>query len=98
MPELTPKQRQYLKGLAHGLSPVVRVGKEGLTDAVVKETRAALRAHELVKVRVGGEGAADRRALAGELTEAAKAHLVGTIGKVAILYRPKDDDPVIELP
>jgi RNA-binding protein len=97
-PSLTSKQRQYLKGLAHPLSPVVRVGRAGLTDAVTAEARTALRAHELIKVRVEAEDAADRRALAEELAAGAAAHLVGTVGKIAILYRARDEEPEIRLP
>jgi RNA-binding protein YhbY len=39
MAALTSKQRQFLKGRAHALSPVVRIGKGGLTPAVVPETK-----------------------------------------------------------
>lgn len=92
---LTPKQRQFLKGLAHPLSPVVRIGKGGLSDAVVEETRKSLAAHELIKVRIDGE---DRAAIAERLAEATNAHVAGTIGKTAILYRERDDKPAIKLP
>ena len=39
MTVLTSKQRQYLRGLAHPLAPVVRVGKAGLTESVIAETK-----------------------------------------------------------
>lgn len=92
---LTPKQRQFLKGLAHPLSPVVRVGKGGVSDAVVKETKKSLLAHELIKVRIDGD---DREDLAGRLAEAAEAHVAAMIGKTAILYRARDEKPTIKLP
>lgn len=95
--KLTAKQRQYLKGLAHGLEPVVRVGKAGATAAVVAKTLESLRAHELIKVRID-EDNPERAAIAGQLAEDAGAHLVSTIGKLAILYRPRDEDPKIALP
>lgn len=95
---LTSKQRQFLKRLAHPLDPVVRVGKAGLTDAVVGEARRSLRAHELIKVRIEAEDGRERRRLAGELAAAADADLVGAVGKVAILYRAREEDPAIELP
>ena len=50
--QLTPAQRKAHRADAHHLDPVVFVGADGLTDAVVKETNAALRAHGLIKVRV----------------------------------------------
>src|SRR5712692_3187984 len=95
---LSPKQRQFLKGPAHALSPVVRVGKGGLTAAVVDETKKSLLAHELIKVRIEAEDASARRDVAEELARAADAEVAGTIGKVAVLYRPRDEKPKIKLP
>jgi RNA-binding protein len=98
MNELTSKQRQYLRGLAHPLAPVVRVGKAGLTESVIAETKKALASHELIKVRVDVDESAERKAAAAKLAEATEAHLAGTVGKVAILYRQRDEEPEIELP
>ena len=98
MAVLTPKQKQYLKGLAHPLSPVVRVGKGGLTEAVIAEATKALEAHELIKVRIEVEEGAARRELAAKLAESTDAQLAGTIGKVAMLYRHREEKPKIKLP
>ena len=95
---LTTKQRQFLKGLAHALEPVVRVGRGGLTPAVISETRKSILAHELIKVRIETEESAARRELAEELARATDAELAGTIGKLAILYRRRDEKPKIKLP
>ncbi|MBS1817650.1 MAG: ribosome assembly RNA-binding protein YhbY [Acidobacteria bacterium] len=88
---LTPRERSALKGRAHALEPVVHVGHAGVSDALVKETDRALAAHELIKVRVGGE---DRDARAGcieELCRQTDAALVQTVGKVAVLWRPRPE-------
>lgn len=98
MAVLTTNQRQYLRGLAHPLSPIVRVGKAGVTEAVVAETRKSLASHELIKVRIEVDAGAARKELAARLAEATDAQLAGTIGKVAILYRERDEEPEIELP
>ena len=95
---LTPKQRQFLKGLAHPLSPIVRVGKAGATAAVVAETKKSLEAHELIKVRIDVDEGAARRAIAEKLAAATDSHLAGTIGKIAILYREREEKPEIKLP
>ena len=50
--ELTSKQRAQLRGLANSLTPIVHIGKEGITEAVVKQTDEALEARELIKCRV----------------------------------------------
>src|SRR5690348_11997779 len=95
---LTPKQRQFLRGLAHPLSPVVRVGKQGVTPAIVAETKRSIRAHELIKVRFELEASAARREAAEELARATESEIAGTIGKLAILYRRRDEKPKIKLP
>ena len=92
---LTGKQKQYLKGLAHPLSPIVRVGKAGVTETVIAETKKSLHSHELIKVRIDVEDSSDRRAMAQQLAEAADAHIAGAIGKIAILYRERDEEPEI---
>ncbi len=95
---LTPKQRQFLKGLAHSLAPVVRVGKGRLTPAIVEETKRSLAAHELIKVRIESDDAAERRGIAERLAADSDAELAGTIGKLAILYKPREEKPGIRLP
>jgi RNA-binding protein len=95
---LNAKQRQFLKGLAHPLQPVVRIGKAGLTPGIVAETRKSLEAHELIKVRIEMEEAADRKAAAEELARETEANLAATIGKLAILYRQREEGPAIKLP
>jgi RNA-binding protein len=94
---LTSKQRQYLKGLAHSLPPIVRIGRGGASPAVVEETKRSLTAHELIKVRIDSEDSAQRRTLAEELARKCDAELAGTIGKLAILYRARDEKPEIIL-
>jgi len=95
---LTGKQRQFLRGLAHALEPVVRVGRAGASPSVIEETRRSLNAHELIKIRIDHDDSSHRKALAEELAKACEAEVAGTIGKLAILYRPREDDPEIELP
>jgi RNA-binding protein len=95
---LTAKQRQYLKGLAHPLAPVVRVGKGRLTESIVAETKRSLEAHELIKVRIESDDAAERRGIAERLAADTDAQLAGTIGKLAILYRARAEKPRIKLP
>ncbi len=95
---LTPKQRQFLKGLAHSREPVIRVGRAGVSDAVVAETKKSLAAHELIKVRIDGDESALRKALAEALATASDAEIAAIIGKTAILFRPRDEKPTIKLP
>jgi len=91
-PLLTKQEITELKARAHHLNPVVMVGQKGLTNAVIAETRQALHAHELIKVRVLGDER-DERLLIGEaLCAATGAQLVQHIGKLLVLYRERSDD------
>lgn len=96
--DLTSKQRKYLRGLAHPLEPVVRVGKAQISDSLVAETERSLESHELIKVRIEVDDGEARRRLAGDLAARTGAALAGTIGKIAILYRAREEDPEIQLP
>lgn len=95
---LTPRQRQYLKGLAHPLEPVVRVGKARISDELIAETERSIEAHELIKVRIDTDDGKARKELAATLAERSGAQLVGSIGKIAILYKPRAEKPTIKLP
>lgn len=95
---LSGKARRHLRALGHHLTPVVLVGKEGLTDALGEATRVALESHELIKVKLGENADGDRRALAAALATATGSHLVGVVGRTLLLYRRRDKKPKIELP
>ena len=92
---LTARQRRSLRALAHPLDPVVLVGAQGVTPAVVKQVRTALEAHELIKVRFA-EGI-DARELSEDLSTRSGAELAQVIGRVAVLYRRRKKDPTIEI-
>ncbi len=85
--ELTPAERQALRGRAHRLHPVVRVGSAGVTRAVVAEVECALRAQPLVKISVSAADRVRRQALVDELCAAIDAVPVQQIGKILVLYR-----------
>lgn len=95
--QLSNKQKQYLKGLAHKLKPVVLLGNNGLTEGVLAEIDNALAVHELIKIKIP----ADDRELKAQIAETialnAQAELVQKIGHIAVYYRPSEE-PTIELP
>ncbi|MBV9912679.1 MAG: YhbY family RNA-binding protein [Sinobacteraceae bacterium] len=98
-PVLSEKQRRHLRGLAHGIKPVIWLGNAGLSAAVTAETARALRDHELIKVKATGE--ADRKArdaAFAELAAQTASALIHRIGNVAVLYRPNPGLSRIVLP
>jgi RNA-binding protein len=89
---LTPRERSFLKARAHALEPVVHVGQDGLSDAVLREIERALTAHELVKVRAGGDDRDARRSLLEAICARTGAEAVQHVGKVFVLWRPRPQE------
>ena len=96
--DLTGKQRRYLRGLAHHLDPVVSVGKEGVTDAVVNKLEVELEARELLKVKVGQNAPESVKDTAAALAERSNSAVAQTLGRTAVLYRRRKEDHEIRLP
>ncbi|MFZ0242844.1 MAG: ribosome assembly RNA-binding protein YhbY [Desulfobacterales bacterium] len=86
-------QKKYLKGLAHGLKPVVFIGQAGLTDAVIENADAALKKHELVKVKfIAFKEKNQKSDLIAAFGRRTAAELVGSIGHTAIFFRPHPEN------
>ncbi|VFR20694.1 FIG004454: RNA binding protein [plant metagenome] len=86
--EITPRERSELRAAAHPLRPVVLIGDNGLTDAVLKEIDRALTSHGLIKVRAGGDDRETREQLIASICEGLSCAPVHHLGKMLILYRP----------
>ncbi len=84
---LTSHQRKDKRADAHHLAPVVMIGNDGLTDAVVREIDAALNAHGLIKVRVFSDDRASRITMFSALAEQLNAAPIQHIGKLLVLWR-----------
>ncbi len=89
--QLTPAQRKVHRAEAHHLDPVVMVGGDGLTPAVVRETNLALNAHGLIKVRVFSDDRVARETMFQTLAEQLGAAPIQHIGKLLVLWRPKPE-------
>ncbi|MCS6767076.1 MAG: YhbY family RNA-binding protein, partial [Candidatus Protistobacter heckmanni] len=81
-----------LRSAAHALHPVVIIGGEGLTEAVLRETDRSLAAHGLIKVRVHGDDRESRLEIYDALSKELGATQVQTIGKLLLIYR---DGPAV---
>lgn len=90
MGELKGSQRKYLRGVAHGYKPLVQIGKEGLSESVVRAIDATLERRELIKVKIATER--DEREQFVPIIEArVNCECVGTVGRMAIFYREHPD-------
>ena len=87
--QLSVAERKEHRAEAHHLDPVVMIGADGLTPAVLTETDLALKAHGLIKVRVLGDDREQREAMYQQLAEQLNAAPIQHIGKLLVLWRPK---------
>lgn len=94
---LTGKQKNYLRGLAHNINPVVTIGGNGLTQAVLDELEVALTRHELLKVKLPASDKTTRTSIVATLCAETNATPVQMIGRVGVVYR-ESDEPRIALP
>ena len=95
---LNGKQRRYLRALGHPLDAIVQVGKGSVTENVLFSLEEALKAREIVKVKVLKNCLDEVKDVAEELVDRTEAELVQVIGRNIILYRPHPEKPVINLP
>ncbi len=95
---LTPKQKAYLKSLAHPLKPVFQVGKEGLNENMLNDILNYLNKHELMKVSILQNSSVTFDE-AEAYFEMADIEFVQSIGRTMVLYKPsKNAKNPIELP
>ena len=83
--------RKRLRAAGHHLAPVVQVGKEGVTPALLEQLGQALRDHELVKVKIGTESPEDRFEAADRLASGAAAQVAQILGRTVLVYRRHPD-------
>jgi len=96
---LTTKQKKHLRSLAHDLKPIVYIGQQGLSDAVLKDTERALCDHELIKIRFA-DYKEEKKSLSEKIAAHTGAALLGITGHLALFYRrsPQEQKQHIALP
>ena len=87
-----------MRKLAHNLRPVVMVGHQGLSDAVLSELESTMTKHELLKIKVRSNDREEKQKIVDKILNFSKAALVQVIGGVLVIYRPFDENPSIILP
>lgn len=88
MGSLKGSQRKYLRGLAHGMKPVVFVGKQGVALNIISAVEEALNAHELIKLRfLDFKEKSQKEELSAQIERETSSECVGMIGHQAIFYR-----------
>ena len=83
---LDSKTRAKLRSIASTIQPSVIIGKDGVTENVVKQINMDLDARELIKITVL-ENDIDYKELLNDLAGKLNAEPVCSIGKKLVLYR-----------
>ena len=94
---MTSKQRAMLRAMANEYQPIIYIGKEGVTEALIQDADAALEARELVKGSIGRNAEVDLRTAVTELCQALQAEPVQVIGRKFVIFRPSKKNPSIQL-
>lgn len=88
--------RKTLRAAGHELTPVVQLGKTGVTPAVLAQVSKALDDHELIKIKIGAECPDDRFAVADACAEVPRALVAQVLGRTILVYRRRTKEPKYE--
>ncbi|WP_392552031.1 ribosome assembly RNA-binding protein YhbY [Orbus wheelerorum] len=91
---LSNKQKQYLKGEAHHLKPVVMIGANGFTEGVLAEIENALNFHELIKVKISSEDRETKKLICDAIIRETGAAQVQLIGSILTIFKPSEDKKI----
>lgn len=94
---LTGKQRATLRKMANHLPALYQIGKDGVTENILKQFDDALEAKELIKVHILDNSLLEIRETADDIAAQLGADTVQTIGSKFVLYRKSQENPQIEL-
>jgi len=81
--------------MAHMLTPIIHVGKAGVTDNIIAQADGALTPHELIKGTVQQNCPVSAKDALAEIAERTGADAVSATGRKFVLYRPRPEDPEI---
>ena len=84
---ISSKERKVLSGMGQKIDPVVQIGKNGVTEAVLQELEDVLEARELVKISVLRNCDFTAKEMINDLADDLNAEPVSCVGSKIVLYR-----------
>ena len=88
--ELGSRERSYITKLSNRVEPIIRIGKNGLTENILNAIDELLNNKELIKIKFI-DFKDEKLQVAREIALKTNSFLVRVIGNVAIFYRMSDD-------
>ena len=95
--EITSKERAYLRSLAVNADTIMQVGKDGVSENLIKTVSDALEARELIKLSVLETAPYSVRVAADAIAFACGAAVISVTGRRFILYRESKENKQIVL-
>ena len=94
---ITSKQRAALRSQSNGMETIFQIGKGGISNMLVQQVEDALKAREMIKLRVLESAPVFAREAAQELAEKCGAEIVQVIGSRFILFKRNPEKPIYEM-
>lgn len=95
---LSSKQKKHLKSLANTIDPIFQIGKNDISENLVKQLNDAFEARELIKVKILKNSLMDKSEAAQEIAELTNSEVVQILGSIITLYKKSTKNSKIELP
>ena len=95
---MNSKQRAFLRSLANNITSIFQVGKNGISENLIKQVDDALEAREIIKLNVLETSPDDIEEVANSIAEKTNSTLVQIMGNKITLYRARKKDSKIVLP
>lgn len=95
---MNSKQRAFLRSLANNINSIFQVGKNGISENLIKQVDDALESRELIKLNVLETSPDDIEEVANSIAERTNSILVQIMGNKITLYRARKKDSKIVLP
>ena len=94
---ITSKQHAALRSQSNGMETIFQIGKGGISDMLVQQVEDALKAREMIKLRVLESAPVFAREAAQELAEKCGDEIVQVIGSRFILFKRNPEKPIYEM-
>lgn len=95
---MNSKQRAFLRSIANNITSIFQIGKNGISDNLIKQVDDALEARELIKLNVLETSPDDITDIANLLAEKTNSTIVQIMGNKITLYRARKKNSKIILP
>ena len=89
---INAKERAKLKSLSHDFKPVINIGKNSITDEVIKAIDEALSSRELIKIKILNNNLDDQNEILENILNSLNADFVNHLGSIITIYRKSDDN------